>query len=341
MSKESKVMIETFTSELLRHNPLGDSPTRRVPIYLPLGYDDSATRYPVVYLLTGFTGRGTILLNDSAFDENIQERLDRLILASEVQPMIVVMPDCFTRYGGSQYLNSSATGRYEDYLIEELIPFIDQHYRTRAEAGYRAIAGKSSGGYGALVQAVRHPDIFGALACHSGDMYFDYCYKPDFVKFLNATGRLSLQSPEALRQFLADFSPKMHPKPVNFFDVLHIAAMSACYSPNPAASYGFDLPFDPVTGELRPEVWQRWLDHDPISMLQAEKHVEALRQMKMIYLDCGNRDEYALHYGARIFCQRLTQLNIPYFYEEFDGGHRDIQFRYDNSFKMISEAFED
>ena len=341
MSKESKVMIETFTSELLRHNPLGDSPTRRVPVYLPPGYDDSATRYPVVYLLTGFTGRGTILLNDSAFDENIQERLDRLILASEVQPMIVVMPDCFTRYGGSQYLNSSATGRYEDYLIEELIPFIDQHYRTRAEAGYRAIAGKSSGGYGALVQAMRHPDLFGALACHSGDMYFDYCYKPDFVKFLNATGRLSLQSPEALHQFLADFSPKMHPKPANFFDVLHIAAMSACYSPNPTAPCGFDLPFDPITGELRPEVWQRWLDHDPITMIRAEKHVEALRQMKLVYLDCGNRDEYALHYGARIFCQRLAQLNIPHFYEEFDGGHRDIQFRYDVSFKMISKAFED
>ncbi|HXV43870.1 MAG TPA: alpha/beta hydrolase-fold protein, partial [Anaerolineae bacterium] len=335
----SKVIIETFTSELLRHNPLGDSPTRRMPVYLPPGYDDSATRYPVIYLLAGFTGRGTILLNDAAFDENIQERLDRLILAGEAQPMIVVMPDCFTCYGGSQYLNSSATGPYEDYLIKEIIPFIDRRYRTRAEAGYRAVGGKSSGGYGALVQAMRHPDVFGALACHSGDIYFDYCYKPDFVKFLNAAGRLSLQAPEALGQFLADFWPKMQPKPANFFDVLHIAAMSACYSPNPAAACGFDLPFEPITGELRPEVWKRWLDHDPITMLQDEKHVAALRGMKLIYLDCGNRDEYALHYGARIFCQRLASLNIPYFYEEFDGGHRDTQFRYDNSFKAISEAF--
>jgi enterochelin esterase family protein len=341
MSTASKVVTETFNSELLRHNPLGDSPTRRMPVYLPPGYDDSATGYPVIYLLTGFTGRGTILLNDSAFDENIQERLDRLIMADDVQPMIVVMPDCFTRYGGSQYLNSSATGPYEDYLIKEIIPFIDGRYRTRAEAGYRAIAGKSSGGYGALVQAMGHPDVFGALACHSGDIYFDYCYKPDFVKFLNAAGRLSLQAPEALGQFLADFWPKMQPKPANFFDVLHIAAMSACYSPNPAAACGFDLPFDPATGELRAEVWQRWLDHDPITMLQDEKHVAALRGMKLIYLDCGNRDEYALHYGARIFCQRLANLNIPYFYEEFDGGHRDTQFRYDHSFKAISAAFAD
>ena len=157
MPATSQVIIETITSEVLRDNPLGDPPTRRVPVYLPPGYADTQARYPVVYLLTGFTGRGTFLLNDSTFDENIQERMDRLIAKGEVQPMILVMPDGFTRYGGSQYLNSSATGRYEDHLIEELVPFIDGHYRTRAEAGYRAIAGKSSGGYGAIVQAMRHP----------------------------------------------------------------------------------------------------------------------------------------------------------------------------------------
>lgn len=339
MSTQSQVVVETIISQVLRNNPLGDSPIRRAPVYLPPGYEETETRYPVVYLLTGFTGRGTFLLNDSAFDETIQERLDRLIRTGEIQPMIVVMPDCFTRYGGSQYLNSSATGRYEDHLIDELIPFIDQTYRTRAEAGYRAIAGKSSGGYGALVQVMRHPDLFGAVACHSGDMYFDYCYKPDFVKFLNAAGRLALQSPEALKNFLDEFSPKMQPKPANFFDVLHIAAMSACYSPNPTSPTGFDLPFNPSTGELRAEVWQRWLDHDPITLVQHDQYQAALRQVKLIYLDCGNRDEYALHYGARIFCQRLTHLNIPYFYEEFDGGHRNTQFRYDVSLKAISEVF--
>ena len=341
MSTPSKLIIETFTSQALQDNPLGDSPLRRIPVYLPPGYDEAQQRYPVVYLLTGFTGRGTMLLNDSAFDENIQEQLDRLSLAGQIQPMIVVMPDAFTRYGGSQYLNSSATGRYEDHLVAELVPWIDQHYRTRAEAGYRAIAGKSSGGYGALVQAMRHPDLFSVLACHSGDMYFDYCYKSDFVKFLDAAQRLSITSLAALKEFLDNFSPKMHPKPANFFDIIHIAAMSACYSPNPASPCNFDLPFDLITGELRPEVWQRWLDQDPVIMLQDQRWVEALRAMKLIYLDCGNRDEYALHYGARIFCHRLQQLNIPYVYEEFDGGHRNIQFRYDVSFKAMSQAFAD
>jgi len=339
MSSQSRIIIESITSEVLRHNPLGDPHVRQIPVYLPPGYDETQAHYPVVYLLSGFTGRGTFMLNDSAFDENIQERMDRLIVRDQVQPMILVMPDCFTRFGGSQYLNSSATGRYEDHLIRELVPFVDRQYRTRAEASYRAIAGKSSGGYGALVQAMGHPDLFGALACHSGDMYFDYCYKPDFVKFLNAAAQNQIDSYETLSEFLTNFSPKMHPKPANFFDVIHLSAMSACYSPNPDSPCGFDLPFKFHTGELRPSVWQHWLNQDPINMLLADRCVEALRRMKFVYLDCGNRDEYALHFGARIFCERLAQLKIPYFFEEFDGGHRHTQFRYDVSLKMISDMF--
>ncbi len=336
-----QIIIETVESQVLQGNPLGDPHHRRVPVYLPPGYEQATeARYPVVYLLTGFAGRGLVMLNHSVFEENIQERMDRLIESGQVQPMILVMPDCFTRYGGSQYLNSSATGQYEDHLVEELVPLVDRRYRTRPQAEYRAIAGKSSGGYGALVQAIRHPDVFGALACHSGDMYFEYCYKPDFVRFLNATAALSLQSLEELAAFLADFRPKMHPKPANFFDVIHIAAMAACYSPNPAAPCGFDLPFDFYTGEIFPTVWQHWLEQDPLTMLQRDEYVAAaLRQMKLVYLDCGNRDEYALHYGARIFSARLNRLNIPHLYEEFDGGHRHTQYRYDVSLRAISRAF--
>jgi enterochelin esterase family protein len=332
-------MIETITSRVLAQNPLGDSPVRDIPVYLPPGYNQGRAHYPVVYLLTGFTGRGSFMVNDSAFDEPIQERLDRLIAAGAVQPMIVVMPDCFTRYGGSQYLNSSATGPYEDHLIKEVIPHIDARYRTRPQAGYRAIAGKSSGGYGALVQAMRHPHLFGAAACHSGDMYFEACYKPDFIKFLNAAGRLGLDSTPKLADFLAAFWPKMQPKPPGFFDIIHIAAMSACYSPNPASPGGFDLPFEFYTGELRPAVWQRWLAHDPLTLLEDNAHAAALKQMKLLFLDCGNRDEYGLQYGARIFSRRLNQLGIPHIHEEFEGGHRSTQFRYDVSLAALSVAF--
>ncbi|MCB0196950.1 MAG: esterase [Anaerolineae bacterium] len=339
MTAESQVIIETITSDVLRDNPLGDPFVRRMPVYLPPGYEDGDTRYPTVYLLTGFTGRGTLMINDSAFDESIQERLDRLINAGTIQPMIVVLPDGFTRYGGSQYLNSSATGQYEDHLVKEVVPHIDTNYRTKAEAGFRAIGGKSSGGYGSLVQGMRHPDVFGAIACHSGDMYFDYCYKPEFPKFLDAAARNNIDSYESLRDFLDAFTPKMYPKPPAFFDILHMSAMSACYSPNPDSPSGFDLPFTFHTGEFRPDVWQRWLAWDPITLLVETQYAEALRHMKLIYLDCGNRDEYALHYGARILSQRLTELDIHHHHQEFDGGHRSTNFRYDVSLEAISQAF--
>ena len=340
MSAQGKIVIESIRSTVLHDNPLGDPATRRVPVYLPPGYDEDEARYPTVYLLSGFTGRGMFWLNDSAFEEPLPERLNRLIATGQIKPMIVVLPDCFTRYGGSQYLNSSATGRYEDHLIGEVIPCVDRNYRTLAEPNYRAIGGKSSGGYGALVQAMRHPEIFGLVACHSGDMYFEYCYKPDFVKFLNAATKNNIDSTDKLRDFLAGFRPKMQPKAPNFFDIIHIAAMSACYSPASNSPCGFELPFEFYTGRLRPNVWQRWLAQDPISMLAEQTFLAALQRLRLIYLDCGNQDEYALHYGARIFSRHLSELGLAHRYEEFDGGHRSTQFRYDVSLKAISEIFE-
>lgn len=336
MSTQSTIIIEEIPGHLLQDNPLGDPAVRRTPVYLPPGYEAGDSRYPVVYLLVGFTGSGEKMLNVSGFDENIQEQMDRLIAGGDVRPMILVMPDCFTRYGGSQYINSGATGPYEDYLIKEVIPYIDQKYRT----GGRAIAGKSSGGYAALVHGMRHPDLFQAVACHSGDLYFEYCYKGDFPHFLDVIARNGLDSAEALAQFLADLSPKQQPKPSGFFDMMNMLAMAACYSPNPDSPYGFDLPCDLHTGKLRPAVWERWLAWDPITMLDRAEYSEALRGMKLLYLECGNRDEYALHYGARIFCDRLNRLGIPHTYEEFEGGHRHTQYRYDVSLRMISEAFE-
>jgi enterochelin esterase family protein len=285
MPTPSKINLETFTSTVLCHNPLGDPYIRNVPVYLPPGYDETDTRYPVVYLLTGFAGRGTVMMNDSVFDENIQERMDRLISSGEVQPMILVMPDGMTRYGGSQYINSTGTGRYQDHLIQELVPYIDHTYRTRPDA--RAIAGKSSGGYGALVHAMHHPEIFGGVACHSGDMYFDFVYRPDFIKSLNAFDRHNINSMEDLRNFLDNFDLKMHPKPGSFFDIIHGAGMAACYSPNPDSPCGFDLPWDFHTGQFNPNVWRRWLEHDPLTMLENDTHIEALRQMKLVFLDCG------------------------------------------------------
>ena len=326
----SQIILEEFQSSVLENNPLGDPATRRIPVYLPPGYKQGEQRFPVVYLLVGFAGRGRKLLNDSLWSENIQERMDRLVLDGAVQPMILVMPDCSTRYGGSQYLNSSALGHYRDHLLE-LVAYVDDHYRTRSEREARAVAGHSSGGYGALTLGMQHPEIFGLVADHSGDIYFELVYKNDFPAFLNYYQKAG---ESGLKQLLAD--PGLALRQGVSFSALNLVAMSACYSPNPDSPLGFDLPLDPTTGELLQDVWQRWLAQDPVNMV--EQHAEALRSLKLLYFDCGRQDEYHMLYGCRILAQRLSKLDIPYQYEEFEGGHSGTSYRYDVSLKAISEA---
>src|SRR5512144_2534712 len=143
------LVVHEIASTVLRDNPLGDPAERRVPVYLPPGYDGSGGRYPVVYFLAGFAGGGTYLLSESLWGETLPQRLDRLVRGGTVRPLIVVMADCLTRYGGIQYINSAGTGRYEDHLIEELLPVIDASFRTEPRRERRAVMGKSSGGYGA------------------------------------------------------------------------------------------------------------------------------------------------------------------------------------------------
>lgn len=300
-----------------------------MPIYLPPDYDDGQ-RYPSVYWLPAFAQRGLKLLNDDLWEENIQERLDRLIADGQVRPLIVVMPDGSTRYGGSQYVNSAATGRYEDHILE-LVDTVDGRYPTLQNPAARAVAGHSSGGFGAVRFGMLHPDVFGLVADHSGDKYFELTYRADFpylLRFLDREGE------EGLADLLAD--PGKALREGAPFHALAIAAAAACFSPNPKAPLGFDLPMDPHSGELRPEVWARWLAFDPVEMVA--EHAEELRSLRLLYFDCGLYDEYNLLYGARIFAQRLQALDIPFQYEEFEGGHRNVRHRYDISLQAISDA---
>jgi enterochelin esterase family protein len=332
LASGATLVLERHRSRVLRRNPLGDPHVRPLAVYLPPGYSGSTARYPVVYCLAGFTGTGRMLLNATPWAEGLDERLDRLIAAGAVQPLIAVLPDCFTRYGGSQYVNSSATGRYEDYLVSEIVPHIDRTYRTLARPGSRAVMGKSSGGYGACVLAMRHPDLFGLMACHSGDMYFEYCYGVELPKLAGG-----LWKHGGLDGFLAAFDA-MPRKTADALAVLNMVAMAACYSPDRDEPRGIALPVDPETGTARPEVWRRWLDHDPVRL--AGRHAGALRRLRLLYLDCGTKDEFHLHMGARLFARRLKELGIRHVLEEFDDGHMQITYRYDVSLRRISEAFE-
>jgi S-formylglutathione hydrolase FrmB len=326
-----RIVIEAFESRVLQGNAAGDPHVRRVPVYLPPSYDTSPDRrYPVVYVLTGFMGRGRMLLNDNPWSPSLDDRCDALI-ARGCGEMILVMPDCFTRFGGSQYLNSPATGRYQDHLVDELVPWIDDRYRTRAAREHRGVAGKSSGGYGALMMGLKHADTFGAVACHSGDICFDYCYRPDLPKFAAAIHRAG-----GLAEWMERFERSAQKKHDDF-TVLNMIGMAACYSPNPAAApFGIDFPIDPKTGRWREEVWQRWLEHDPLRLV--ERHYTALRSLALLYIDCGTRDEWNLQLGARLLVERLGQFKVAHEYQEYDDGHMNVSYRYDVSLPKLGRA---
>jgi enterochelin esterase family protein len=249
-------------------------------------------------------------------------------------PAIAVLPDCATRWGGSQYLDSAATGPYMSYLVRELVPEIDRRFRTIARREGRAVVGKSSGGYGALLLCMEHPDVFSACGSHSGDCYFDYLFPADFGRFVR-----TIRKRGGLEKFLREFS-KAEIKEKDDIESILIVAMAQAYSPNPKKSppLQFDLPFDLETGELDRAVFERWRAWDPIVRL--ESRAEALRSMRAIYLDAGDRDEYFLDLGARILSRKLEGLGIAHRHEEFKGGHFNIQCRYDRSLPHVARALE-
>ncbi|HTP08382.1 MAG TPA: alpha/beta hydrolase-fold protein [Anaerolineae bacterium] len=333
----TQVVVEQFASRVLADNPLGDPATRALPIILPPDYasndESSGKRYPVIYGLTGFTGSGPMMLNVSGWQPNLQQRIDRLMVEGKLAPAIYVLPDCFTRYGGSQYLNSTAIGRYEDYVIDEIVPHIDRTYRTIAGPEGRGVFGKSSGGYGAIMFGLRHADVFGAVACHSGDMAFDLCYRFDFPKFASA-----VQKAGGVEQWLNEFEHKIKIEGRDI-EAMNILAMAAAYSPNPLAQpLPIDFPFDLETCELKPDVWAHWLEFDPVQLV--DRYADNLKQLRLLFIDCGSRDEFNLQFGARIFVKKLKALGVPHEYEEFDDGHMNIPYRYDVSLPKIVSALQ-
>ena len=322
-----EVVVETFDSKVLKGNPLKDPTRRSVAIYLPPKYDPNK-RYPAAYGIVGYTGTGRSLLNVDPLGEDLKTKLDRLIRTGKMGPMIVPLPDCFTRVGGNQYINSSATGPYDDYLRKEVIPFVESRYRV----GRRGVWGKSSGGYGSIVQGMLHPETWEAVADHSGDSCFEFCYIIDFPAALEAFREHG--GPEG---WLRWFWRQPNRKKEAFFHPLNALGMAAHYSPNPRSpQMGIDFPYDLETGEWRPDVWKRWRAWDPVYMV--ERYSRALRRMRLLYIDCGTKDQYNLIWGARTLHAKLTKLRIGHVYEEFEDTHSNIQYRYDTSLPMMWRA---
>jgi S-formylglutathione hydrolase FrmB len=313
-----------ITSDLLRDNPLKDPFERPLWVYVPPGYDDDPERrYPAVYVIQGYTGHIAMWRNRAPYRRPFPETADAMFAGGEVPSAIVVYVDAWTSYGGSQFVDSPGTGRYHSYLCDEVLPWVDAHYRTLPHRDHRAITGKSSGGFGAMITPMMRPDLFGALATHAGDALYEYAYLSGFAKSV----RFLRGYDSDIFRWWDDFRSRVSFTKEEDQELLMTLGVAACFSARQDGTP--ELPFDPRTGTLRPEIWQRWLDWDPVRMVP--RYAEALRSLKAVWIDGGTRDEWFLDLGAQAFRQALAEVGVPddvIHFELFEAGHMGIDYRY-------------
>ena len=313
----------TFVSEALRGNPLGDPYERPLHVWVPEGNGP----FPSVYVIQGMAGQGEAWFNVEPWTASYPDRI--AALAPEA---VVVLVDAFTAVGGSQYLDSPAIGNYQTYLCDELVPHVDRTFPTLAAREHRGIQGKSSGGYGAMITPLLRPDVFGALATHAGDALFEVCYARDFAPTARALREEYGGSYDAFWKDFRSGRPILS-KPSDE-PLVNTYAMAAAYS-------GGDLPFDIETGERRQDVWDRWLELDPVILARRPEHQKTLRNLRAIWIDSGRSDEYYLELGAIAFHQAVAAAGVPderVHFELFDGTHRSLTWRYPLSLAFLVDA---
>jgi enterochelin esterase-like enzyme len=317
-------------SELLADNPLSDSPRRPLLVYSSPGVGRSDTDVPAVYVIQGYGGQADMWDERPPFDPTMIERLDAMFTDTDCPDAVVAFVDAWTALGGSQFLNSSSTGRYMDYLCDEVVAFVDERYPTLAGRDHRGLAGKSSGGYGAMVVPMLRPDVWGALASHAGDALFECCYQREFPTIARQLRDHFDGSYEKLLEEARNADPFDWDK---FGAAFSLYAYAAAYTPDPDRPGEAILPFETSTGKLIDEVWAKWLELDPVRMVA--RHADALRSMRRIYLDAGKSDEWFLDLGAQAVSEELDKAGIEHTLELFDGKHGGITYRYPGAIREL------
>ena len=284
-----------------------------------------------MYVIQGLTGQLDMWRNREPFRPNYPEQVDELFASGGTPPTLVAFVDCWTSIGGSQFLNSPGTGRYQDFLCDEVVAFVEDRYRTIPDREHRGIQGKSSGGYGALVTPMLRPDVFSALASHAGDALFEACYLPEFRETVRA---LREHYDGSYERFWEDFRSRPAMSKKDDGTLLNDWCMAACYSADEDGTVR--LPFDIATGTLIDEVWQRWLALDPVRMVPL--HADELRSMRGIWLDAGTKDEWYLDNGAVAVSKQLEAIGVEHTLELFDAGHMSIGYRYPRSLAFLARV---
>jgi enterochelin esterase-like enzyme len=330
-SPEGAVHSLWIESDNLKRNPLGDPSRRRVDVYIPAGQNGRGL--PLLVDLVGFTAGGPAHTAWKNYGENVPERLDRLIGSGTMPPVVVAFPDCFTRLGGNQYIDSAATGAWETFLICEMVPFLEERFGCGG-AGRRGVFGKSSGGFGAIVHAMRNGGrIWSAAACHSGDMGFELLYRQEFCNTLRHLSEHGMSIETFIRAF--EDGPKVKEPD---WHAMMILAQCATFDPDASQFLGIRLPVDPHTCEFIEDRWANWLRWDPLRMADEDRHLKALRNLKLLFIDCGDIDQYNLLYGARILHRKLDDAGVVHTYEEFHDNHSSVDYRMDRSLPLLAQA---
>jgi enterochelin esterase family protein len=315
--KEEIMPHLTVSSKTIADFPMGDCATRQIPICLPNNYDPKRSEpYPVIFQLVGYGSHPDKFMFTSSMFERPMATRYREAMANKTMPeAIIAFPDCGSKLGGSQYINSSTLGHYMDFLCDAIIPAVDEAYHTHKHRDYRAITGHSSGGYGAMVTAMLRPDCFAQMASSAGDCFFEALFMPLITPTL-----IAIKQAGDIKTFVKKFLNDNKPGRKGNFEAMMMLAMAPCFAPNKDVNTIFgDLFFSTKDGTIRDDIWQQYLAWDPVYMVK--HHVDAMAQMNLIRLDCGISDPYGMQWGQRQIANFLQEEGIAVELNEYSGGH--------------------
>jgi S-formylglutathione hydrolase len=305
--------VVKIESVALAKNLIGEKTERTILVYLPPDYETSTKRYPVVYFLPGFGDRSM---------DTPAEAINQLILAGTIQDMIIVVAPGDNRLGGSFYVNSPVTGNWEDFVVQEVVGYVDSHYRTIPRVESRGLGGHSMGGYGALNIAMLHPDVFGAVYILSPGLFDEQGLANSQMFNLEYSIRKFLDGQKAVLAEPASMQPEAALSMQDYFST----AYGLAFAPNPnAPPFYFDYPYSESNGQLVRDdaVWQRWENGYGGIHQKAAQYKENLRRLKGIVVDYGTRDAYAwIPQGCVYLDQQLTEAGIPHEMAVHDGDHQ-------------------
>jgi S-formylglutathione hydrolase FrmB len=303
---KGKIIVEKINSPALQ-NTGGENPVRSVTIYLPPGYDQTANRYPVIYYLHGFSETDSSTIHSDHFDQ----LLNKAIATGKIKPVIVVLPNEYTLYRGSIYTNSSLTGNWADFTGKEVVKYIDQHYRTIPNKDSRGVTGYSMGGGGAIKLGMLFPDTFSVV----------YGLSPGPLALVGEFGANS----EAFRrvQQIKTREELLNTKSLIDFLANLLIATGRAFSPNPSKPpFDCDLPFtyqgDSLVTDYK--VLELWNKNMPFEMI--DSYIDNLKKLRALKFDWGRNDEMAfVRLGSQIFSQKLENMGINHYAEEYIGTH--------------------